>query len=386
MSAFKKAVKSQAKLRAAVFGPSGSGKTYTALEIATGIISAIEGGKIALIDSERSSASKYADRFEFDQVDLETKDIDEYVDYIKMAANAGYSVLIIDSLTHAWQMLLDSVEKLAQAKYKGNTWSAWSEGTPEQRKLVDAIVNFPGHVIATMRSKTEWQTTTNDRGKTTPVRVGLAPEQGKGIEYEFDILFEISVDHLAHIIKDRSGKFQDKIIDKPGKDFGRQLIAWLNEGAIPVAPEKPIRQQYDEALIEFGNVLKSKDDFGMNAFSDKEIEEVRLGVKAELAKLSQPEQKLVYLTETLNKQKELLHVRLEASEATIAAQEANAAAQATKTQEEPFDDGFVDDIPEMNEKPGKGNKGQKKKNKANSGKSETAESADEIASEELDIF
>lgn len=222
---FQKAVKSKSKLRCALFGPSGAGKTYSALAIAKGI-----GGKVAVIDSERGSASKYADKFEFDVVDLVKKSIDEYVQFIEEAGEAGYSVLIIDSLTHAWQDLLEEVEKLANAKYRGNTWSAWSEGTPKQRALVNAILSCPCHIMATMRSKTEWQTTQDDRGKSRPVRVGLAPEQGKGIEYEFDMLLELSAEHIANVIKDRTGMFQDKLLTKPGEEFGRELVEWLNTG------------------------------------------------------------------------------------------------------------------------------------------------------------
>jgi hypothetical protein len=80
-----------------------------------------------------------------------------------------------------------------------------------------------------MRSKTEW-TTVDNNGKKTPQRVGLAPEQGKGVEYEFDLLVEISTEHIANVIKDRTGKFQDKLIDRPGEDFGQQLAAWLADG------------------------------------------------------------------------------------------------------------------------------------------------------------
>lgn len=222
---FQKAVKSKSKLRCALFGPSGAGKTYSALSIAKGI-----GGKVAVIDSERGSASKYADKFDFDVVELEKKSIDEYVQFIAEAGEAGYSVLIIDSLTHAWQDLLEEVEKLANAKYRGNTWSAWSEGTPKQRALVNAILSCPCHIMATMRSKTEWQTTQDDRGKSRPVRVGLAPEQGKGIEYEFDMLLELSTEHIANVIKDRTGMFQDKLLTKPGVEFGKELVEWLNTG------------------------------------------------------------------------------------------------------------------------------------------------------------
>lgn len=232
--AFEKATKKQAKLRCAVFGPSGSGKTFTSLRVAKGI-----GGKVAVIDTERRSASKYADRFDFDVCDLEDRAIDGYVRTIQEAAQAGYNVLIIDSLSHGWQELLQEIDRLAKAKYRGNTWSAWSEGTPEQRRLVDALLSYPGHVLATMRSKTEWTQVETGNGKKRPERIGLAPEQGKGIEYEFDLLLELSTDHTANVIKDRTGKFQDQTIDKPGEEFGVSLVNWLNEGAADVTAIPP---------------------------------------------------------------------------------------------------------------------------------------------------
>lgn len=147
--AFQKASKSKSKLRLAIFAPAGGGKSRTSLSIAKGL-----GGKVAVIDTERGSASKYADRFDFDVCELLEPTIDNYVKTINDAI--GYDVLIIDSLSHGWADLLQEVEKIAQAKFRGNTWSAWSEGTPKQRKLVDAILSYPGHVIATMRVKTEW--------------------------------------------------------------------------------------------------------------------------------------------------------------------------------------------------------------------------------------
>jgi hypothetical protein len=218
---FKKATLEQSRLRLAIYGPSGAGKTYTALRIATGI-----GGPIAVIDTERRTARKYSRTFDFDVNELDTRTIDAYVQAIQEAK--GYNVLVIDSMSHAWQELLEEIDRLASTKFQGNTWSAWSKGTPKQRKFIDAILNFDGHVIATIRSKTDWDQVKDERtGKTKPVRVGLAPEQGKGIEYEFDMLMNITADHTATVEKDRTGKFQDAIIDKPGEAFGRELVAWL---------------------------------------------------------------------------------------------------------------------------------------------------------------
>lgn len=242
--AFKKATKKQAKLRAALFGPSGAGKTFSALRIATGM-----GGRIAVIDTERGSASLYADRFDFDVLDLRQRTIDDYIAAIQEAS--GYDILIIDSLSHAWQELLAEVDRLANAKYKGNTWGAWSEGTPKQRRLLEAILQFPGHLFATMRSKTEW-TTEEHNGKKRPVRVGLAPEQGKGIEYEFTLLVELSTDHVCNVLKDRTDKFQDKLITKPGEEFGKELAAWLNDGEAVVYAGDEELAVLDKAIQDAG--------------------------------------------------------------------------------------------------------------------------------------
>lgn len=223
MGSFKKATKEAAKLRLALFGVSGSGKTYTALRIATGL-----GGKIAVIDTERNSACKYSDRFDFDVCNATKPSIENLKMFIEEAKS--YDILIIDSMTHAWLELLQEVEKIAKTKFGGNTWSAWSEGTPKQMSLINALLDFPGHIIATMRTETNWTTTTNDKGKVVPVRVGEAPKQGKGIEYEFDMLMQISSEHDALVIKDRTGKFQDEVIPMPDENFGKSLGEWLKDG------------------------------------------------------------------------------------------------------------------------------------------------------------
>jgi len=248
---FKKAEKTQSKLWCAIYGTSGSGKTISALRIATGM-----GGKMAVIDSERGSASKYADRFTFDTLILEDKTIKGYTVAIEEAKKGGYEILVIDSMSHAWQELLEEIEQLAKQKYQGNIFRAWAEGTPKQRDFIDTILNFPGHVIVTMRSKTEWGVDTDEKGKMKPRKLGLAPEQGKNIEYEFDLLLVLNDEHVAKVEKDRTGKYQDAYITKPGEDFGKELIAWLKEGK-PVEKKEPVKNDnftpefkkyYDEAL------------------------------------------------------------------------------------------------------------------------------------------
>lgn len=149
--AFKKAERKRAKLRLALAGPSGSGKTYSALLIAKGM-----GGKIAVIDTEQGSASLYSHVAEFDALELGPPFTPErYIEAINAAVSGGYDVLVIDSMTHEWDGAggcLESNERMANAKFKGNTWAAWNETTPRHRAFVDAILQAPIHVIAVSRS------------------------------------------------------------------------------------------------------------------------------------------------------------------------------------------------------------------------------------------
>src|SRR5260370_26539039 len=94
---FQKAVKRDAKLRFAVFGPSGSGKTYTLLKLATEL-----GGPVALGETEHGSASKYADLFDFDVLELDSYDPLRLIEIIDYAAAHHYRALCIDSLSHFW--------------------------------------------------------------------------------------------------------------------------------------------------------------------------------------------------------------------------------------------------------------------------------------------
>lgn len=272
MSSFKKATKEQAKLRLALFGVSGSGKTYTALRLAKGL-----GGKIAVIDTERNSACKYSDRFDFDVCDAKKPSIENLKMFIDEAR--GYDVLIIDSMTHAWLELLQEVEKLAKTKFGGNTWSAWSEGTPKQMSLINALLDFPGHIIATMRVETNWTTVTNEKGKVVPVRVGEAPKQGKGIEYEFDMLMQISPEHDALVIKDRTGKYQDMVIPMPDEEFGKALDEWLKDGANTKTNKKTKEIDPDEIPFDVEpepcksitptEIIETSDEDILKLFKDK---------------------------------------------------------------------------------------------------------------------
>lgn len=230
MNMFTKATKAQAKARIAMHGPAGSGKTYTALQWASVLAN---GGKIAVVDTERNSASLYADQFEFDVLAFNPPYHPErLIEVLDVAESEGYAVVIIDSLSHYWSGaggVLEIVDE-AKSRFKGNTMQAWMVGTPLQQKMIDRILSHPAHIIATMRSKTDWQIE-NDGGRVSPMKVGLAPQQRDGVEYEFTLVLDIDIKHRASVTKSRYAAIADRTFDtKETKQAAQQVLSWLQEG------------------------------------------------------------------------------------------------------------------------------------------------------------
>lgn len=220
MSRFQKATKATAKLRMALYGASGTGKTYTSLLLAKAL-----GKSVAVIDTEHGSASKYAGTVaDFDVCELDRFEPQNYIDALKDAA--GYDVVVIDSLSHAW---MGKGGLLDQADAKGGKFQAWRELTPQQHALVEAILAHPSHLIGTMRAKTEYEVSRDDKGKATVEKLGLAPIQREGIEYEFDLAAMMDQQNTLHVMKSRCPTVQGAI-RKPGAELAAQLLAWLSDG------------------------------------------------------------------------------------------------------------------------------------------------------------
>jgi nucleoside-triphosphatase THEP1 len=251
MSAFKKATKAQAKLRLGLIGPAGSGKTMTALRVAHGL-----GGRIAVIDTERGSASLYAGErgLAFDVLELETYEARHFIEAIADAEAAGYEVLIIDSLSHAWAGkggILEFVDKAAK-RSGGGSFSGWRDATPLHNQLVDAILGAKMHIICTLRSKVE-HVIEQVNGKTTVRKVGLQPVQRDGLEYEFTVVGDVNQDHELIVTKTRAAFLKDAIVREAGEELGKQLRAWLGSGDAPApAPVRvePRQQEPPQPLFE----------------------------------------------------------------------------------------------------------------------------------------
>jgi DNA polymerase III delta prime subunit len=254
---FTKAVRKNAKLRLAIGGPSGAGKTTAALQIAKGL-----GGRTAVIDTERGSASLYSDQFSFDTLELlPPYSPEHFIEAIDAAEAAGYDVCIIDSATHEWDGAggcLEINEKIASAKYKNNTWSAWSETTPRHRAFIDRMIQSKMHVIITLRSKTETVQDSDKRVK----KVGMKLEQRSGTEYEFTVVFEM--DHGSYnavTTKDRTRLFVDPA--KITEDTGKRLMAWLNSGVeTPPTEAELTAKRREDFSFRFAQSLNPDGDLG----------------------------------------------------------------------------------------------------------------------------
>lgn len=230
---FHKAERRQAKLRLALCGAAGSGKTYSALLIAQGLV---PNGKIAMIDTERGSGELYADLTAYDIAPLQPPYTpDRYIELIRNAQHDHYDILIIDSLSHAWNGeggILDMHSNVT-ATSKQNSFFAWNTVTPKHNALIDAIIGADLNVIVTMRTKTAYDIVENNKGKKEPVKIGLAPIQRDGVEYEFTTIMELAVErHIATASKDRTGLFNGQHFI-PTVATGIALREWLTAGIEP---------------------------------------------------------------------------------------------------------------------------------------------------------
>jgi len=236
----RKAERHRAKARIGLCAPSGGGKTHSGLLLANGL-----GQKIALIDTENGSGELEAGKPNIPSYDVVTItapfEPQKYINAIYELGKLGYDVIVIDSLSHAWAGQGGLLEQQGTAAERTkNTYTAWREVTPFHNKLIDAMLQAPCHVIATMRSKTDYVLETNDRGKQQPRKVGLAPVQREGMDYEFTIVFDIDqATHQATVSKDRTSLFDGQLPHKISRETGAKILEWLNSGAEQISQPAP---------------------------------------------------------------------------------------------------------------------------------------------------
>lgn len=239
MTGFQRAQRKAIKGRVALVGPSGAGKTWTMLEWLTALAG---GGPIAVVDTENRSSELYADTYGFDVRHWNPPyDPRNLAVAVREAEAAGYAALGVDSVSHFWEGeggTLD-IKNAAAEKVRGNDFAGWKEASPAFRELIDAIRLVNMHVVCTFRTKTDYVLETDERGKTKPRRVGLAPVSRAGIEYEFTVVGDMDLEHRMEFSKTRCALLDGRAFPKGKSGEAADLFArWLDSGVAPATAEQ----------------------------------------------------------------------------------------------------------------------------------------------------
>ena len=216
----RKSERKNAKIKLALQGSAGSGKTYSSLLIAKGLL----GGdftKTAIIDTENRSADLYAHLGDYNVVSMDSPYSPErYIEAIELCEKEGMEVIIIDSISHCWDYLID-----VHSNMPGNSFTNWGKITPRQNAFINKILQSDAHVIATMRVKQDY-VINQKNGKMVPEKVGLKAIQRNDLDYEFTIVFDIDITHAAKATKDRTGLFIDKPEFIITASTGKKINEW----------------------------------------------------------------------------------------------------------------------------------------------------------------
>ena len=211
------------RIKMALQGPSGSGKTYSSLLLAQGLVGDLR--KVAIIDTENSSSDLYAHLGPYNVLPLgEPFSPERYIQAMDQCEKAGIECIILDSISHCWDFLLD-----AHGNMVGNSFTNWAKITPRQNAFVQKILQSPAHVIATMRVKQEY-VLNEKNGKQVPEKVGLKAVQRDGMDYEFTLVFDLDIQHMATCSKDRTGMFDKNPPSRISDATGQQILNWLTKG------------------------------------------------------------------------------------------------------------------------------------------------------------
>lgn len=272
----RKASKKKVKLKLQIGGSSGSGKTVGALKLAYGLVG--DWNKIAVIDSENESAALYAESEihgigEFFHLPISDFSPETAVKAIDMCEKAGIEAIIFDSGTHVWEWCVAYNAKLA-----GNSYTNWALTFDKYDKFKKKMLQSPCHVIMTVRKKEEYAMEQDEKGKTKIVKKGLKEISRGEMSYEFTVVFDVAIDHLTTVSKDRTGLFIDAMPFMITSEDGEKIAKWCDTGKgvdteallVEVLEEIRAAESYDRLMeIYKNNVELSKVQDFIDALKDK---------------------------------------------------------------------------------------------------------------------
>jgi len=224
------AARKRAKIKMALQGPSGSGKTYSSLLIANGLCN--DWSRVAVVDTENHSADLYAQLGAYQVLPLSAPFSPErYIQAIQTCEQAGMEVIILDSVTHEWENLIDT-----HASMSGNSFTNWGKITPRHNAFIQRILQSTCHIICTVRTKQDY-TLVERNGRMLPEKVGLKSVQRDGLEYEFTLTFDLDIKNNATASKDRTGLFYGKPEQRLSVETGKLIKDWCETGSVITVDE-----------------------------------------------------------------------------------------------------------------------------------------------------
>lgn len=222
----------EAKLQSAffkygVYGGNGSGKSYTSSLLAIGLHKYTKAKKpVAFADSEAGS-DFVLPLFKKNKVDLVVAKTRSFSDLLNIVdeAEKECSILIIDSVTHFWDDLVEGYKKKNRLIRLSHP-SHWMVIKPIWRQFSEKFVASNLHILVCGRAGDVWEEVEDSEGVKELKRTGSRMRVEKELGYEPSLLIEIEKarlsarpgagwTHRAWVVKDRFDVIDSQHFDNP---------------------------------------------------------------------------------------------------------------------------------------------------------------------------
>jgi hypothetical protein len=275
---FEDAQRVQCKASIEFEGLSGTGKSGAAM-LTAAILAGYDWKKVFACDTENrslrllvgtpcSDGNKYGS-FKVSELTPEIGYApSNYLAIREAAIQAGATVFVQDSISHAWQYKGGVLDKVSEAKTSGNklyakdAYAAWGdpEVVAEKNKLLEMIRDERVHVISTVRVKEKMEYTKDAEGKTKLESLGEQQIQQADLKYEPDLVL-----HMLKPGSNRNGKIEHPrvrviktryaFLEKDEEydwtpELIKQLKQYLEEGVDPETIFEQQRQEYIAGVKE----------------------------------------------------------------------------------------------------------------------------------------
>ena len=241
MSPYKDAKIEAAFLKMGIYGGNGSGKTFTASLIAIGLHKFIESKKPIYFTDSETGSDYVIPLFNKAKINLKVSKTRAFTDLLLDISNAEEgSIVIIDSVTHFWDDLIESYKKKKNLKRISHP-SHWMEIKPIWRDFTKEFVVSKLHIIVCGRAGDVWEDVEVSEGVKELKRTGSRMRVEKELGYEPSLLVEMEKarlsskagagwSHRAWVVKDRFDIIDSQHFDNPTFESFLSHIELLNLG------------------------------------------------------------------------------------------------------------------------------------------------------------